>query len=65
MVLKVWVKRVKKKARLSALAFLADFTPSDFTAPIRTYCFLSQITLYLLFGSKDKVTAFTCLPSYR
>ena len=52
-----------------SLAFLADFTLSDSTAPIHFivsyYCSLSQITLCFSFGSKDKITAFTCLLSYR
>ena len=50
-----------------SLAFLADFTLSDSTAPIHfiVKLFLSQITLCFLFESKGKITAFTCLPSYR
>ena len=50
-----------------SLAFLADFTLSDSTAPIRfmVKLFLSQITLCFSFESKDKITSFTCLLSYR
>ena len=50
-----------------SLAFLADFTLSDSTAPIRFIVKLFSLANYtlLLFGSKDKITAFTCLPSYR
>ena len=48
-------------------AFLGGFTLSDSIAPIRfiVKLFLSQITLCFSFESKDKITAFTCLPSYR
>jgi len=43
------------------LAFLADFTLSDCTAPIRFVVKLFSLahTLYFSFGSKDKITAFT------
>ena len=47
-----------------ALCNLADFTLSDSTALIH-FIIISQITLCFSFGSKDKITAFTCLPSYR
>ena len=48
-----------------SLAFVADFTLSDSTDLIRFISFLPQITLCFSFGSKDMITAFTCLPSYR
>ena len=48
-------------------AFRADFTLSDSMTPIRFIIklFFSQTTLCFSFGLKDKITAFTCLPSYR
>ena len=39
-----------------SLAFLADFIAANFSC---------KFTLCFSFGSKDMITAFTCLPSYR
>ena len=52
---------------LCNLAFLADFTLSDSIAPILFIVKLFSLASYTLFsfGLKDKITAFTCLPSYR
>ena len=46
-------------------SFPSYFTLSDSTDLIRFIAFVSQITLCFSFGSKDMITAFTCLPSYR
>ena len=50
-----------------SLAFLGDFTLSHSTAPTRFIVKLFSLanTLCFSFESKDKITAFTCLPSYR
>ena len=49
-----------------SLTFLADFTLSDSTALIRFIAFSRKLaTLCISFGSKDMITVFTCLPSYR
>ena len=47
------------------LSFLADLTLSDSTALISFIAFANWNTLCFSFGSKDMITAFTCLPSYR
>ena len=48
-----------------SLTFLADFTLSDSTALIRFIAFSRKLaTLCISFGSKDMITAFTCLLSY-
>ena len=45
-------------------AFLADFTLSDSTALIHFIAFSRKLHCFS-FGSKDMITAFTCLPPYR
>ena len=53
------VCKVRSRRSFTGLVQLIHSFPSWF------YSFLSQITLCFLFGSKDMITAFTCLPSYR
>ena len=50
---------------LCNLSFLANFTLSDSTVLIRFIAFANWNTLCFSFGSKDMITVFTCLPSYR
>ena len=47
-----------------SLAFLVDFTLSDSTALIRFTTFSRKLNCSS-FGSKDMITVFACLPSYR